>query len=223
MKLKIKPQYKVVGIVLAAVLIVTATFSATLAWLTSTTETVTNTFTYGKVEITMDEAVVDAYGVPENQEAVRDTRNEYKLIPGHTYTKDPTIHVGADSENCFLFVEIDNGLGSAASFTLTDLPAESSVTNATAKWTKYDAESDGTKTVYYLPTAVLPGVDVEVFPEFTFSGDVGSANDPISNYEGKEITLTAYAIQAEGFANDDFGMTSVETCWKALGTSKNNQ
>ena len=45
-----------------AVLLVSLSVGATLAYLTSTTETVTNTFTVGNVAITLDELDVDEYG-----------------------------------------------------------------------------------------------------------------------------------------------------------------
>ena len=46
---------------LCAVVLVAASVFATVAYLTSTAE-VTNTFTYGKVAITLDEAKVNEYG-----------------------------------------------------------------------------------------------------------------------------------------------------------------
>ena len=72
---------KSIALVMMAVLLVAASVMGTLAYLTST-DTVKNTFTVGKVAITLDEADVDVYGAPiENAARVR--ANEYKLIPGH--------------------------------------------------------------------------------------------------------------------------------------------
>jgi len=58
----------------------------TLAYLTAT-DTVTNTFTVGKVQITLDEAPVDANG--ETTDGDRVKKNNYHLLPGHEYDKDP--------------------------------------------------------------------------------------------------------------------------------------
>ncbi|MBR6549317.1 MAG: hypothetical protein IKT68_07230 [Clostridia bacterium] len=213
MHLKIKPGKKVLLLVVMAVLLVVSTVFGTLAWLTSETETITNTFTYGKVEITMDEAPVDSYG--QVVEGDRRTTNDYKLVPGHTYTKDPTIHVGSESENCFVMVKIENQLGEDATFDLIDLPAEYSTNDQSVPWEEYTTVAEGNTKVYYLPVAVKPGAEVKVFEEFTFSTTVGSEDKPIANYEGLQIILTGYAIQAEGFTGDD-GLVQIESAWGAL-------
>lgn len=70
-----------------AVLLVCVSIGATVAYLTSQS-TVTNTFTVGNVAITMDETKVSEDGAAVAN-ADRVTSNAYKLLPGHTYTKDP--------------------------------------------------------------------------------------------------------------------------------------
>ena len=103
-----RTKTKALVLALCAVLLVVSTVFVTMAYLTSKTDVVTNTFTVGKVTITLDEADVDLMGVKDGDTRVK--ANEYKLIPGHTYIKDPTIHVAGDSENCWLFVKVENGL-----------------------------------------------------------------------------------------------------------------
>ena len=76
---------KTLTVVIALVLVVVMSVAGTVAYLTST-KTVTNTFTVGKVEITLDETDVDVYGSKDGETRVAE--NTYKLIPGHTYTKD---------------------------------------------------------------------------------------------------------------------------------------
>ena len=83
----------------------------TLAYLTDTAG-VTNTFTVGKVDISMDETKVDAEGNPvdeddqplgEGEDPIRVTDgNEYRLVPGAEYLKDPTIKVIAGSEKSYV-------------------------------------------------------------------------------------------------------------------------
>ena len=90
-----KTRSKALLLTLCAVLLVTASVLGTMAYLTSTDE-VQNTFTVGQVKITLDEAKVTTDGEPV-EGAARVTENSYKLMPGHTYTKDPTIHVDAAS------------------------------------------------------------------------------------------------------------------------------
>ena len=170
---------RTLALILALVLVFGAAVGGTIAYLTSN-DSVTNTFTVGKVEITLDEAKVDAYGVADTT-ADRVKANSYKLIPGHTYTKDPTIHVDADSEKCWLFVKIENGLGDKATLNID-----------TTKWTKVT----GTENVYAYNTKVSAGTDVTVFTQFTFSKDVTATQLP--SYNGKTIVVTACAVQADG-------------------------
>lgn len=58
---------------------------------------VKNTFTVGNVAIKLDEAKVDENGTQvvdkDGNPVARVTENEYKLLPGHTYVKDPTVTV----------------------------------------------------------------------------------------------------------------------------------
>ena len=58
-----KKKTKALMLVLCAVLLVTASVLGTMAYLTSTDQVV-NTFTVGKVAITLDEAQVDLDGTP---------------------------------------------------------------------------------------------------------------------------------------------------------------
>lgn len=63
----------------------------TLAWIVDSSNTVTNGFTVGKVQVTLSES----------------TGNSYKLVPGITLDKNPTATVKADSESCWLFIKIE--------------------------------------------------------------------------------------------------------------------
>ena len=99
-----KTKSKALLLTLCAVLLVAASVLGTMAYLTST-DTVTNTFTVGKVEIKLDEAKVNADGIPE-EGAARVTANSYKLMPGTTYTKDPTVTVKAGSEESYVRMKV---------------------------------------------------------------------------------------------------------------------
>lgn len=185
---------KMLMAVVAIVLIVVISVSATFAYLTAD-DSVENTFTVGKVEITLDEAKVNEYGekvkadgtVAEEGDVLADRvdANTYKLIPGLTYTKDPIVHVDKNSEDCWIFVRIENGLGDNAKI------------NIGADWTLLA----GTGNVYAYKEVVGANANVTVFTEFTYSEDV---KDP-STDEGKKIIVTAYAVQAEGFENNAAG------------------
>lgn len=94
-----KTKSKALLLTLCAVLLVAASVLGTMAYLTST-DTVTNTFTVGKVEIKLDETDVT------NLTGPRVKANSYKLMPGTTYTKDPTVTVKAGSEESYVRMKV---------------------------------------------------------------------------------------------------------------------
>lgn len=81
---------KMFVMMLALVLVFGCAVGGTIAWLTATSATVENTFTYGDINIKLEET----------------TGNNYKIIPGVNIHKDPKVTVEADSEACYLFVEV---------------------------------------------------------------------------------------------------------------------
>ena len=180
----------------SALLLVSLSIGATLAYLTSTSEVVTNTFTAGNVTITLDEAKVDEYGVSDAN-AARVTGNEYKLIPGRTYTKDPTVHVAAGSEDCWLFVKVENGLGEDEDTIVTQMN--------TNGWTLVADETN----VYAYKETVSAKENVVVFNTFTLDGDAD-----VVNLTSAQIVITAYAVQADGF-------TTAGAAWLAAPAWKN--
>lgn len=186
---------KTLTVLLALVLVIAMSVAGTMAYLTSTTDTVTNSFTVGNVTITLDEAKVTEYGALDTSATSRVQANTYKLIPGHSYLKDPTIHVAANSEDCYLFVKVEDGL--------TDIEADSTIAAQLTSnhWKAVDgvanvyvyAATDGNAKVVAASTSVT---DVPVFGSFTLKGDA-----VVSGYANAQIKVTAYAIQADGFAD----------------------
>ena len=186
-----------------AVLLVCLSVGATLAYLTST-DSVENTFTVGKVKITLDETDVDVYGVQDG--ATRVQKNEYKLIPGHPYTKDPTIHVEAGSEKCWLFVKVVDEI--------KEIEADTTIATQMAnnKWMALVVNDQTVENVYYyegIVDASAGAVDKVVFSNFTLKNDADVAS--FVGQDGKvsaKITVDAYAVQADGF-------TTAADAWKA--------
>ena len=80
---------KVLAMLLAVLMIVTATVAGTVAWLQVETTNVVNTFTDSDINITLDE-----------------TTTNYQMVPGNDIAKNPKVTVAAGSEACWLFVEI---------------------------------------------------------------------------------------------------------------------
>lgn len=95
---------RTVALVLAIVLVFAVAVGGTVAYLTSTAN-VKNTFTVGSVNIKLDEAKVTPDGKAVTP-AERVTANDYKLMPGHTYTKDPTVTVLNGSEESYVRMKV---------------------------------------------------------------------------------------------------------------------
>lgn len=80
---------KIVISIVAVALVLCCAIGGTLAWLTAQTDSVTNTFTVGDINIDLTE-----------------TERDYKMVPGDTLAKDPKVTVKANSEDCYLFVKV---------------------------------------------------------------------------------------------------------------------
>lgn len=188
--MKAKTKTKALLMSLCAVLLVAASVLGTMAYLTDSKD-VKNTFTVGNVAITMDETDVDD-STPNKE---RDQANSYKLLPGHTYTKDPIIHVDANSEDCYLFVKVDNQIAA--------IEANGNTTVAAQMATKGWKAVEGKDGIYVYvgttaaPVAVKANDNVTVFEQLVIAGTVNG--DTLKAYENKTITVTAYAVQKDGF------------------------
>ena len=197
---------KLVIAVVALSLALVAFASVTLAWLTAESAEVKNTFTYGKVALTLDEAKVTEYGVPV-EGVDRVTGNEYKLIPGQKYTKDPTVHVTKGSEPCYVYVEVVNGLKNV----IVDTTIEAQM--AANGWNQI-----GETNIWYYKEAVdvltaTADKDLLVFSSFTLTDDIN-----VEAMATATITVKAYAVQSANIGdqinawNTTFGApTSTET------------
>lgn len=207
-----KRTKKIVALLLAAVLLVTGSVAATIAYLTASTNVVNNTFTVGHVAIELDEAPVDLYG--EVVDGARRDDNEYKLIPGHTYTKDPIVYVEKGSEKCYVFIKVANGI-SAVEAAEVDGYEKIATQILNNDWLPLTGETG----VYYYNTvvdAMNAKVSLPVFEEFKIDGEavLTNANGDFI-YEDSTITIDAYAVQADG-------MTSAADAWaKAEGEWEN--
>ena len=187
-----KTKSKALLLSLCAVLLVVASVMGTMAYLTSTA-TVTNTFTVGDaVTITLDEAKVDPDGTPV-ADAARVTANSYKLMPGHEYTKDPTVHVTGGE--CYVFVKVTNGLTGLEAETNTieaqmEAKGWKAVTSVDGLYV-YATGSEAKTAVSGDPTAT----DLTVFEKFTIKDT--AVRDDLT--KASNIVIKAYAVQTDGF------------------------
>ena len=201
---------KVLLTVCCAALLVCVTIGATVAYLTSTDE-VKNTFTVGNVQIKLDEAKANPDGsLVENADRVK--ANSYKLLPGHTYNKDPMVTVLNGSESCYVKMtvtftkanELDaifapNGADMTSIFNGYDS------TNWIAKGNTKDTENNTrTYEFWYKETVAAPTADVALdalFDSITVPGTITNAQ--LETIKDMTITVNAYAIQADGFSTAD--------------------
>ena len=196
-----KTKSKALLTTLCAVLLVAASVLGTMAYLTDH-QTVTNTFTVGKISITLDEAKVNLDGQPfaENNQVVdvtnayRQTTNDYKLMPGKTYTKDPTVHVQANSENAYIFVKVENGIA--------DYEAEGNKIAAQITANGWTALENNPGVYYKEYTKNAARQDLVVFENFKIADEANKAVGWSNiNAEKTKVIVTAYAIQKDGFEN----------------------
>ena len=197
---------KILLVGLLVVLVAAVSVGLTVAYLTSA-DTVTNTFTVGDVEIALDEAAVN-----ENGEAIegaaRVKANTYKLIPGHTYVKDPTVTVKAGSEESYvrMLVTVTNSSAFDAVLPNADLRAIFGGYDD-SKWTyvKNTENADNTRTYEFrYHTTVTASADKALEPLFTGITVPGNVNNAqLKTLEGAQIIVEAEAIQADSFAGAD--------------------
>ena len=186
---------KTLALLLALVLVFGAAVGGTIAYLTDTTDPVTNTFTVGKVDITLTETFnTDTDGNQKNDAW------KAQLIPGTTYTKDPVVTVTDDSEDCWLFVKFEEKNGAA-----TYLDYTSNLTAANG-WT----QGDGTNipaNVWY--RAVAKDATVKSFHllanDTVTIDSTAVTNDNMNDAANAELVYTAYACQSANM--------SVEAAW----------
>jgi len=215
-----KTSMKALTLVLCAVLLVCASVMGTLAYLQSKTEVVKNTFTVGNVQITLDEAKVDEYGVKVNPEE-RVQANTYRLLPRHTYVKDPTVTVLANSEACYvrMIVTVTDAdmVKLMAAFPAATYPEFYNkdvflLQNLVSGWDNSVWETTGVVThangVYtyefrYVEIVARKQTANQVLePLFTNVVIPGTlSNTAIAELNDVNIDIVAHAIQADGFAN----------------------
>jgi len=170
-------------------LVLCFTVGGALAWLIDKTEPVTNTFTYGDVNIGLSE-----------------TSQPYEMVPGRVLSKDPKVTVEANSEPCWLFVQVDesDNLDSFIAYGIadgwTELPEVSGVyyrevpasaqeqTFSVLSGSTYASEISGDWNWSEDEVLVKP----EVKKEDLNALDASGAAYPT-------LTFTAYAVQLEGF------------------------
>lgn len=83
------------------VLILSTVIGGTMAWIITRTSPVVNTFTYGDINITLEETDT------KKDDDEDPNTNQYEMMPGEEITKDPKITVKKGSKDNWLFVKLE--------------------------------------------------------------------------------------------------------------------
>ena len=226
---------KILVMVMALALTAALAVGGTLAYLTST-KTVTNTFTVGNVQIKLDEAEVNSEGTPIDTKRTEVGNSNYHLLPGHTYTKDPTVAILPKSEKSYvrmlvtvsdigaLKTAIPSFVDKNGVFLLEKLTFNKNGVQTwdSTKWqikdvtTATDSATGKNTATYefrYYQTvkndSATDNVSLEpLFTDITVPGTVD--NTALAMLNGINIVVTAQAIQADGFATADAAWAAFE-------------
>lgn len=174
-------------IAMAVVLLLGCVTGGTLAWLTSTTPAVVNTFTTSDIDITLTES-----------NAVNNAAS-FKMIPGWTITKDPKVTVVKDSEDCWLFVKVvkSSNFSDFMTYDMAD------------GWTQL-TDKDGNNIDNVFCRKVAASTADQVFGvlkdnQVSVKSDVTKANmNALTTATYPTLTFTAYASQLYRSADDEF-------------------
>ena len=223
-----KKTRKILLMAACAVLLVCISVGATVAYLTDM-EQVVNTFTVGKVAITLDEKDVTLMGEPDTQNTARVNVNDYKLMPGRSYIKDPTVHFlpGSDESWLFVKVEMPSGFTNIEGDYITDKGENVGTIGEQIEGNGWETLGNAYPGIYYKHQDANNGydnIDIPVFYGFKIGDAVEStalnvikpATTGTDETDNNELKVTAYAVQADGFA-------TAKAAWDAtFGTPSTN-
>lgn len=209
-----KTKNKALLLTLCAVLLVTASVFGTMAYLTDQ-EAVVNTFSIGSISLDMDEADVKPDGTADTDNEDNDQLNErdrvkentYHLLPGHEYTKDPTIYITANSEDAWVFVKVENDIAAYESTADNYTSIEEQIQNN--GWTVLDATNY--PGVYYRShTKAGTETTYKVFQGFTIDANANNVDGWANiNTTDTLVNVTGYAVQTDGFEDNPAGAWDV--------------
>lgn len=192
----------ITGLALAGVLCFGV--AGTLAWLQDETVTVQNTFTTSGIDIDLNETDAELNNSTSQKE------KSFKMIPGFTISKDPKVTVKANSETCYVFVEVIESatLDKYISYTIDN------------SWKKLEL-TDNSKKVYY--RTVTTSTSDQTFSVLT--NDTVTVKDSVTDAQMKALSAAgavqptlsfkAYAIQ---LANGNDTIFDPAEAWDTINT-----
>lgn len=183
-----RANYKLLALALALVLAFGGVIGGTVSWLIDAPDPVVNTFTYGDINITLEETDTDL----DNDNDPN--TNQYEMMPGQPIVKDPVITVKSGSETMWLFVKLEKSQNFDEFLTYTVDPSWVALENVDGVYYRYiTAEEIETAD---LKAHVLAGDTVTV--KETVTKEQLNALDENGASDYPTLTVTAYAVQYAG-------------------------
>ena len=185
---------KTLAMLLSLVLLIGCVVGDTLAWLTAKTEQVTNTFSTSDIGVQLKE-----------------TTNEYKMIPGWDIAKDPKAWITEGSEEAFLFVKVEKSANfdSFMTYTIAD------------GWTELTSAAGTNYKVYYREVTSAQMGENNAFT--ILKDNKVAVNDSVTKemmtaeeFTQPTLTFTAYAHQLYQNAGTRFDAAAA---WSNLNPS----
>lgn len=205
---------KIILLAVSTLTAATIAVGGTLAYFTSN-KTVTNTFTVGKVSITMDEAAVKHDGINLVEDTDKDRQPENNtydnIMPGSDIYKDPTIKVTKGSEACYVGMKIV-----VSNFTDSAKEVCDATFNDNALLNGWKVvKNDGNGTYYLARIASITKNDTSsddliVDPAFTniqIPYEFGETE--LNQLNNVQIEVTGGAIQVADFADADAAVSEL--------------
>lgn len=180
---------KAMMIVMALALVLCSVIGGTVAWLVDATDDVVNTFTYGDINIDLEE---DDTGDGDQD----DTTNEYQMIPGRDIAKNPTITVFKGSEKNYLFVKLVESANFDDFLTYEMVQGWTALPGVDGVYYQVVEQDDNADQTF----GVLEGDKVTVKDTVT-KEMLNALNADPSNVTYPTLTVTAYAVQFENMAD----------------------
>ncbi|OUQ23021.1 hypothetical protein B5E80_11180 [Flavonifractor sp. An135] len=178
---------KIVATASALSLTAAVAIGGTLAWLQDSSNTITNTFTWGE-------------GNNINLTLAETTGTEYTIVPGKEDPKDPTLTLTTETES-YVYVVINNELADYLDIVGMDTSAE-------GDWTKLTGDlPEGITGDLYAYNTKMSGSEtkIPVFTAVKYHNDLNQDNH--SDLSG-DIVITGFAVQASAG-------TTAQEAWNA--------
>lgn len=207
---------KLIALILILSLLIGGAVGGTIAWLFTETNAVVNTFAVGKIDLTLTET----------------NSSSIKMVPGTTVVKDPKVTVGANSEECWLFIKIKESGNVVGTSSLRYIQYALNIYDYDAQnnqlWQSIGKDTDGgavfgrkvetsaeDQHFYILADCVTPTVN-DQFDNGCVKISEDISKDDFANVDSTnppKLTFTAYAIQTKNLKKNGVAVTNAADAW----------